>query len=539
MTRASVLSAILLIVLCPASALAWLRPTFEDATVVARSELIVVARLKPGSIQKLIHVRNSASWEYHATLVISSVLNGKCDKKEIPVVIHYGLTPVERVAEKGGIEILDTGSSDRGAGSLVKDAGQDNLWFLRKRSGYFGDEPGTGNYGVVDPEDIQPLELKPYFLSYLARDPEAAVKDFARMNPAVAERAKRYLDHLEVQRILKIEDVGKRYDALLPLFLARTTWNMKEEASAGIVACGAKAGERLKSDFADPKYRNFRYQILRMWGDMNYREIAPDLIALLKEHDRFWAAQELKKGWWNDDSKPELTSQRQEIYGEVYAAACTLRTLCDPRAKDVLELTRARWSAIKFDNTQIVEECESALRELAAKEEPKKPAEDKQLALASVPSAPPELEKRLQGKTILTFDGTIKESDPKNPVTHPPGTTYYDCRDTYTYFVEPVPEEWRVRGSLKNRKVFHGLRIVYDKSGQILRIENYYAGVLHGQMVAFQDGKRWYEITYKFGLRDGISRHYVYTGKLLAEEEFKEEKCISYRSFNDDGKPDR
>ena len=95
---------------------------------------------------------------------------------------------------------------------------------------------------------------------------------------------------------------------------------MKEEAGAGIVACGAKAGERLMGVFADPKYRNFRSQIIRMWGEMNYREIAPELIALLKEHDRFWAAQDLKKGWWNDDSKPDLTHQRQVIYGEVYDA---------------------------------------------------------------------------------------------------------------------------------------------------------------------------------------------------------------------------
>ena len=46
----------------------------------------------------------------------------------------------------------------------------------------------------------------------------------------------------------------------------------------------------------------------------------------------------------------------------------------------MLELTRTRWSAIKFDNEQIVEECEAALRELATKEEPKQPAEEKKKA---------------------------------------------------------------------------------------------------------------------------------------------------------------
>ena len=100
---------------------------------------------------------------------------------------------------------------------------------------------------------------------------------------------------------------------------------MKEEAAEAIVACGATAGEQLKTVFTDPEHRNLRCQIIRMWRDMGYKEVAPVLVALLKEHDRFWATQDLKKGWWSDNSKPELTRQRQDIYGEVYAAAYTLR----------------------------------------------------------------------------------------------------------------------------------------------------------------------------------------------------------------------
>ena len=105
----------------------------------------------------------------------------------------------------------------------------------------------------------------------------------------------RYLDHLEVQRIRKLEDPGKRYDGLLPFFLKRTTWNMKEEAREGIVACGTTAGERLKGLFTDPKHHSLRSQIIRMWRDIGHREIAPLLIDLLLQHDQFWAGQDLKK----------------------------------------------------------------------------------------------------------------------------------------------------------------------------------------------------------------------------------------------------
>jgi antitoxin component YwqK of YwqJK toxin-antitoxin module len=92
---------------------------------------------------------------------------------------------------------------------------------------------------------------------------------------------------------------------------------------------------------------------------------------------------------------------------------------------------------------------------------------------------------------------------------------------------------------LKFRKFFHGLRIVYDEKGRLHRIENYYAGVLHGQSVWFHEGVRRLEITYQYGVRHGISRDYLRDGKLLQEHEFNQEKLLNTRSFHDNGQPDR
>ena len=363
-------ASLLLLVWCATFSAAWLRPTYEDATVVERSELIVVAHLNEGSIQHVPHNRKAdegRSWEHHATLVIAKVLKGKCDKAEIPIVIHYGLTPSVgdgKYAPKGALEIHDTGNSRMGSDPLVKDAREDNLWFLRKRSGLYGREPGNGNFGIVDPEDVQPLQWRDYFLLYLSADPAAAIRNYVQKNPDKAKRAKNYLDHLEVQRILKMEDPENRFAALLPFFLNRTTWNMKAEARDGIAGCGKTAGLNLMKLFADPKHQRFRQEIIRLWRDMGYRESAPLLIDLLKQHDRFWATQDLQAGWWNDFSNGALTERRRDIYGEVYTAAYTLRSFRDPLAKEALELTKKRWQALNFENKQIVEECEAALREL-------------------------------------------------------------------------------------------------------------------------------------------------------------------------------
>jgi hypothetical protein len=306
-------------------------------------------------------------------------LKGSSDSRSIPIILHYGLSPriggtsvgygfdpeqgvLPKDDPKAAIYILDTGSSSWTGKALVSDAGKDNLWFLRKRSGFFGGKPGTGKYGIVDPEDLQLLKLKDYFLAYLSEDPESAVKKHMVNNPDVVKRAQRYLDHLEIQRILKIKDPSHRFEKLLPFYIKRTTWGVTPEARQGIISCGKVPGMSLLAVFQDSKHKNLRYDIIRIWRDIEYKKAVPLLINLLKQHDQFWEYQDLKEGWWNRDVGSELTRKRRAIYGEIYYTVCALRSFADPRAREAIEITRRRWKSINFENPQIVEECEAALK---------------------------------------------------------------------------------------------------------------------------------------------------------------------------------
>ncbi|MHC4202998.1 MAG: HEAT repeat domain-containing protein, partial [Planctomycetota bacterium] len=148
------------------------------------------------------------SREHHAILIVSEVLKGELDGKDIPIIIHYGLTPVVggyykqggtmlnlrawRQGEeypKGRIEIADTGSSAMGGMVDVRNAGEDNIWFLRRRSGRYGRKPGTGDLGIVDPVDLRPLSLRESVKAYLAKDGEALCRLLAPEQPAVARCA--------------------------------------------------------------------------------------------------------------------------------------------------------------------------------------------------------------------------------------------------------------------------------------------------------------------------------------------------------------
>jgi hypothetical protein len=376
----STVMACVLVMLAAAPSHAWTRRPYEDAEVVARSELIVVGHLQPGTIEFLPHPHapgEGSSHEHHAILVVTGVLKGGARPGRIPVVVHYGLTPVVvgRVQRddfmldlRGGrvdypqdvVEIIDTGSSAPGA-RVGKDAREDQLWFLRKRAVRNGREPGTGAYGIVDPEDIRPLALKDYYLAYLSEDQERAVRDHLPDDPAARERARRYLDHLEVRRILALEDAQQRAEALLPFFLRRQGWSLRPEARDGLVACGRVAGDLLLDIFRDPERRKLREDIIQMWGEMEYRGMAVVLIELLREHDGFWEEQRLEPGWWNQDVGSALTERRREVYGEVYKSVIALGRIGDARAIEVIERTRRRWRAVTFENPQVVEACDQAL----------------------------------------------------------------------------------------------------------------------------------------------------------------------------------
>ncbi|HXR06272.1 MAG TPA: hypothetical protein VN765_03020 [Candidatus Acidoferrum sp.] len=258
------------------TARAMLRGVYDDATVVERSEMIVVGHLKANSIRFIFHTNMPAQaapavaslktnsiqiiwptyntfepdqngplddlfratstwWEHRAILVVTEVIKGKSTTNEIPIIIHYGLKPTiaqpeppketnklvisygpEPVAhgnakpsdfmtdEGGGREDYSTNRVqiiDRAGppvhGIVVEDVGKDNLWFLRRGSGVFGEVPGTNDLGVMDPQDMQPLKLKDYFEFYLSKNPEEALKSYAAKHPELSRSVESALNHLK------------------------------------------------------------------------------------------------------------------------------------------------------------------------------------------------------------------------------------------------------------------------------------------------------------------------------------------------------
>jgi hypothetical protein len=372
---------LVLLLLSSSSAGAWLRAPVEDAELVQRSELIVVARVVRGSVVYVPNPKQPArgtSWHHLATLAIGEVVKGTLREAQLPIVIHYGLTPVVgcvavqptyRIDLRSGgrpcpperVDVLDTGNSLVSFTPLVEDAGKDALWFLRRRDPHQqGRAPGRGRFGIVDPEELQPRPLKDYLRAYLAVDPARAVRAFAT-DPKLLPRVQRYLDHLEVQRVARVADPGERARRVLPFFERRQSWGLHAEAEEALRGCGAAAGPPLLRLFGDPARAPLRVSIIGVWGQVRWRGAVAPLSRLLDVQDGYWARQRLGGDWWNRVDDP-LTAERRSRYGEVYAAVVALRRIGDARARPALQRTLRRWRAIGFSNPQIVEECEAALK---------------------------------------------------------------------------------------------------------------------------------------------------------------------------------
>jgi hypothetical protein len=357
------------------SAQAWLRVPYEDAQIVERSDLIVIASIKEGSVIVVPHPRQGdegRSWETHATLLIHEVIKGECKEKELPIVIQYGLDvsvdaepldggsvekPTTLPIPKKSMQIVDTGDSDFGGPPVADDARKDHVWLLRT-------QPHDGTRYIADPEDVQPLALAAYLASYLKADPEPDVRAAMQSNPEIAARALRYLQHRQVERILKEPDQAIRVERLLPYYQSHLNWGLRDEAREGIVAAGKVAGPYLMALYQRPS-RDAGADIIRLMGEIRYQGSAKMLIDILTRQDRFWAGQKLDAGWWNAHPDSSLTQERREYYGVLIAAVYSLGNIADSDARESLERTRARWASFPApENAQMLESCDRALRAL-------------------------------------------------------------------------------------------------------------------------------------------------------------------------------
>jgi hypothetical protein len=183
--RLSVTTICLLVVLTAWPSFAWLRGLSNWANLIDEAEVIAVAHV----VGEMVYVKHDrppvmgTSWEFHARLAIDEVLKGECPHTEIPLILHYGLSPSRYVQdaqvkqnphypkEYPGLAIWDSGSSAVGPMPLLEDARQPAVWVLAHYTDRFGRNGApTEELSVREPEHIRPLKMLPLFRGILKPD---------------------------------------------------------------------------------------------------------------------------------------------------------------------------------------------------------------------------------------------------------------------------------------------------------------------------------------------------------------------------------
>lgn len=337
-----------------------------DSDLVQHSNLIVVAHVKPGSIVYIPHLADGAmGWKHTAVLILGEVIKGKCDLKELPVVFHYGMDPIA-VGAKGDFQGLSKGKSDPNSqimmgyqggryGRLPGDLRKDHIWFLSyppKPIHPSDSHEDLDILGVSEPEELQPVELKPYFEAFLQAHPEDVLKLYASGDSPLAFRSQTYLNHLAILQILREPDVHKRARLLLPYFLFTNDKHVPADNGEAALqlweSCGQTGAAFLLPYFNDPKYEAMQTAIMSLWTNAQYHGCIPMLCELLEKETQFWQHQsqdDLNR--WTDmgpthgPTMPQILSRNR-----IEMILFVFRQVPDPRAQAEVDKLRPIWQKL-------------------------------------------------------------------------------------------------------------------------------------------------------------------------------------------------
>ncbi len=317
-------------------------PSPSDDKLVELSDCIVIGHAKNDSIQQPL-------------LVISEILKGTPSAREIPIIV-----PSWMALEKGSDWTALTRDANPDPGIVIAELGSmphpicgnilhDQIWFLRTDPKGYSDEKDGHVLRIWDPADVQPVDLKEYFGSFLTPHPEDTLKRLANGNSNAALRSQTFLNHSDIQEILKEPNVETRANLLLKYYLF--TDDKKRPPDQGEAAlqlwesCGQTGAALLLPYFKDPKYKAMQSDIMGLWANAQYHGGIPLLVEMLEKETRFWQNQTPDQRDLWVDVRPGHSPTNEQNFSRlrIEMILFVFRQVPDPRAKAEIEKVSPIW----------------------------------------------------------------------------------------------------------------------------------------------------------------------------------------------------
>jgi hypothetical protein len=394
-----------------------------DCTL-ARASLIVVGRIKPGSVEYMPHEEKwgkatISRFTARANLVVGEVAAGHLGPREITIWFRGGALPLIGGAfdwQFGGypprrhIHVRDDGGKEFPEGSIqigelntgfyrrhdIRDLREDHLWFLDAHEGLPGLKTGEQAWCADSWWHVHSLASKDYFLAYRAADPKAALSAQLAKHPDREDVIRNYLDYLDAADCRGIADPAERARRLLPFFLRNTACggggpSAGQTAKECLLKAGDPAGRVVLAELPKVKDADARCWAIALLGELKYQPAVDPLVQLLRATNAAWKGLKPRpapagtpgpadesKDWVEtvvrkkvkraksspraaDDGASEELRLRDAIE-DIGAIVDALGELEDRRAQPVLDATSQQWGRLGYDG--IVDRCRESLHRI-------------------------------------------------------------------------------------------------------------------------------------------------------------------------------
>ncbi len=341
--------------LAATSANAYLPLATPDYLIATRADLVVVGRIKDGTVEYLPVVEELSNGQTinwcapRARFLVAEVADGKLREREIAIWFRGGVLPLVEGQFDWGTWHIDLRREHFDPDSIqigtlnnsfylrdrLKDLRKNHLWFLKRNAGFPGLQPNEEAWCIDSWDDVSPLNLKDYFMAYRAADPKKALLAVESKYPESTETIRRYVASLDAVDYSQTADPRRRARKLVrslqrdlkgvrgDVWLDHTPAAMVRNGLIGCGDAGAEAlAKELDLDSAKPEIRRRMIEVL---GDIRSPIAKSYLLRILETNLGSW--KELKP---ESLLEPDLVPGRaSELYLEIQTISNAIKKQAD------------------------------------------------------------------------------------------------------------------------------------------------------------------------------------------------------------------
>lgn len=332
-------------------ALAWPRMPRDDIKTAREANMIVLGRLKEGSIHCF---RPSPGSSCHdITLLVTSILKGTPPTGELRIRLAHGLAPATAgkfdpltgfsfgdnpAGALPGVILWDIGGIDQ---KITGDIREDHIWFLRLMPDEAEGPRHAEVLGISEPGEVWPAALLPFARALLLDEPGAEMSRLGREDTAAGRQAADVTGMRVLAVVEKNDSPETRAKAALPFWMNDRLPDSQSKAGSILANCGIEGFRVLEKPASQRSVLTLQLRALSLIGCINTPESERLLVDVLRKEQVFWNSVQIDRA---DEFEPPpgARDSRQERLDSKQRCETCIRGLARiGKSRDALAVAEA------------------------------------------------------------------------------------------------------------------------------------------------------------------------------------------------------